>query len=45
MNSINREKKLGNLHGFTGGNFSGTVYDQNYLCPTISTMSGGGNNQ
>lgn len=37
-----RERKLGNIHGFTGGNFAGNVYDKNNLCPAISTMSGGG---
>ena len=37
-----REIKLGNLNGFTGGNFAGNVYDKNMLSPCISTMSGGG---
>lgn len=39
-----REKKLGNIYGFSGGNFSGNVYDENQLCPAFSTM-GGGNRQ
>lgn len=38
-----RENKLGNINGYTGGNFSGNVYDKNYLSPALSTMSGGGN--
>lgn len=43
MNDL-REKKLGNLNGFTGGSFAGNVYDKSYLCPSITTM-GGGNRQ
>ena len=39
-----RERKLGNLNGFTGGSFAGNVYDKSYLCPTITIM-GGGNRQ
>lgn len=31
-----RENKLGN----TGGNFSGNVYDKDYLSPALSTMGG-----
>lgn len=38
---VTREKKLGNLNGFTGGNFAGNVYDKDMLCPTISACSGG----
>lgn len=33
-------KKLGNIYGFTGGNFAGSV-DKEGLSPTISTMQGG----
>lgn len=36
-----REKKIGNIHGFTGGNFAGNVYDQEYLCPALNSMNGG----
>lgn len=38
---VTREKKLGNLNGFTGGNFAGNVYDKDMRCPTISACSGG----
>ena len=39
-------KRLGNIFGYTGGNFSGNVYDENFLSPTLNTMQGGGaNNQ
>ena len=35
------EVRLGNIFGFTGGNYAGNVYDQNYMCPTLNTMHGG----
>jgi hypothetical protein len=35
------EKRLGNIFGFTGGNYAGNVYDQNYIAPTLNTMQGG----
>lgn len=35
------EVRLGNIFGFTGGNYSGNVYDQNFMCPTLNTMQGG----
>ena len=35
-------KKVGNIYGFTGGNFAGSVWDQEGASPTISTMQGGG---
>lgn len=35
------EKKIGNIFGFTGGNYAGNVYDQNFMCPTLNTMQGG----
>ena len=35
------EVRLGNIFGFTGGNYAGTVYDQNFMCPTLNTMQGG----
>lgn len=36
-------KKLGNISGYTGGNFSGNVYDKHSLSlsPTLNTMQGG----
>ena len=37
-----REKRLGNLNGFTGGNFAGNVYDDRCLSPALNTMGGGG---
>ena len=36
------EKRLGNIYGYTGGNYAGNVYDQNYTAPTLNTMQGGG---
>lgn len=35
------ERRLGNIFGFTGGNYAGNVYDQNYIAPTLNTMQGG----
>ena len=35
------EVRLGNIFGFTGGNYAGNVYDQNFMCPTLNTMQGG----
>lgn len=35
------EKKIGNIFGFTGGNYAGNVYDKDYLSPTLNTMQGG----
>lgn len=34
-------KQLGNIFGYTGGNFSGNVYDKHSLSPTLNTMQGG----
>ncbi len=39
------EKRLGNIFCFTGGNYAGNVYDQNYIAPTLNTMQGGINNR
>ena len=36
------ERKIGNIYGFTGGNYAGNVYDKNYMAPTLNTMQGGG---
>lgn len=33
--------KLGNLFGYTGGNYAGNVYDKYSLSPTLNTMQGG----
>lgn len=35
------EQKIGNIFGFTGGNYAGNVYDKDHLSPTINTMQGG----
>ena len=35
------EKKIGNIFGFTGGNYAGNVYDKDRLSPTLNTMQGG----
>lgn len=37
-----REKRLGNLNGFTGGSFAGMVYHPAWLSPSLTTMGGGG---
>lgn len=37
----NKERKLGNIFGATGGNHAGMVFDQDYLSPALSTMQGG----
>ena len=37
----NREKRLGNIFGATGGSYAGQVYDTNYLGPSLTTMQGG----
>ena len=37
-----REKRLGNLNGFTGGSFAGMVYHTEYLSPSLTTMGEGG---
>ena len=34
-------KRLGNIFGYTGGNFPGNVYDKFSLSPTLNTMQGG----
>lgn len=41
MKETNREKRIGNLFGATGGNYAGNVYDKEYLAPTINTCGGG----
>ena len=35
------ERRIGNIFGFTGGNYAGNVYDQNYIAPTLNNMQGG----
>lgn len=34
-------KQLGNIYGFTGGNYAGNVYDKDGISPTLKTMQGG----
>lgn len=41
LSKTNKEKKLGNINGFSGGNFAGNVYDQDYICPALNSMMGG----
>ena len=41
LSKTNKEKKIGNINGFTGGNFAGNVYDKNYICPALNSMMGG----
>ena len=41
LKETNREKKIGNIFGATGGNYAGNVYDQNYLAPALNTAQGG----
>ena len=33
--------KLGNIYGFTGGNFAGNVYSIKGIAPALKTMQGG----
>ena len=33
--------KLGNIYGFTGGNFAGNVYSTKGIAPALKTMQGG----
>ena len=35
------EVRLGNIFGFTGGNYAGNVYDKDHLSHTLNTMQGG----
>lgn len=42
MTDTNREKRIGNIWGATGGNYAGNVYDKEYISPTINTCGGGG---
>ena len=35
------EQKIGNIFGFTGGNYAGNVWDKDHLSPTLNTMQGG----
>lgn len=35
-----KEIKLGNIYGFTGGNYAGNVYDKDGLSPCLSTFGG-----
>lgn len=40
-----KAKKIGNVYGYTGGNFGGNVYESDGLSPTLLNMGGGGNKQ
>jgi DNA (cytosine-5)-methyltransferase 1 len=35
------EVRIGNIFGFSGGNYAGNVYDKDFLAPTLNTMQGG----
>lgn len=35
-------KLLGSLYGYSGANYAGTVWDKQYISPTILTAQGGG---
>lgn len=35
------EQKIGNIFGFSGGNYAGNVYDKDHLSPTLKTMKWG----
>lgn len=39
---MDKEVRIGNIFGATGGNHAGMVYDKNGLSPTLNTMGGGG---
>lgn len=41
----NKIKKIGNIYGYTGGSFSGNVYDTSGISPTLTNMGSGGNRQ
>ena len=41
VNAVLEPVRLGNIYGFTGGNYAGNVYDKDYLAPTLNTMVGG----
>lgn len=41
VEDMNKIEKLGNINGYTGGSFSGMVYDAEGLAPTITTYGGG----
>ena len=41
MSGTNKEKRIGNIFGATGGSHAGMVYDQNYCGPTLTSMGGG----
>ncbi len=39
---MDREVRLGNIFGATGGNHAGMVYDKEGLSPCLNTCQGGG---
>ena len=42
MSEANKEIRLGNIFGATGGNHAGMVYDKYGVSPTLNSMGGGG---
>lgn len=43
--NTNFVRQVGYLEHGTGQHQSNTVYDSNYLCPTVTTVNGGGTQQ
>lgn len=41
MSEANKEVRIGNIFGATGGNHAGMVYDKDGLGPTLNAMLGG----
>ena len=37
----NKERRIGNIFGATGGNHAGMVFDKDYLAPALNAMEGG----
>lgn len=37
----NKEIRIGNIFGATGGNYAGMVYDKNGMSPSLNAMLGG----
>lgn len=45
MDDTFQVKKLGFMDNGTGQHQSNTVYDSRYMCPTVTTVNGGGTQQ
>ena len=41
VKETNKEKRIGNIFGATGGNYAGNVYDKDYIAPALNTCQGG----